>query len=159
MKKILLFTVRHIIRILPLAYMGLVWFLSSYPSDAVINTGLSFDVALKESMHLIEFSILYLLSVLALLSLGKLNQKSNFFLALFSVFYGLLDEFHQYFVPSRSCTIIDFLKDVTGVMVAWYIVRRAYTVPNSKVKLLFEWFETKVGQTTLKESASPGQHN
>lgn len=144
MKRAIIFLINYIIRLLPLGYMGLIWFLSSYPSDAIVNTGWTYERSLKEGLHLLEFGILYLLLVLALLSWGRLNQKSSFLAALFSVLYGLTDELHQYFVPSRSCSVIDFAKDIIGVAVAWYIIRRAYTVPESKVKKLLTWIENKL---------------
>lgn len=127
MKNIMIFITNLIIRLLPIAYMGLIWFLSSNPSDAIVKTGWSYDRTFKEGLHLIEFGILYFLLVLALLSLGKLNPKSSFIAAVFSVLYGLSDELHQYFVPSRSCSFFDFVKDLIGVTVAWYLVRRNLT--------------------------------
>ena len=122
-----------------MAYMSLIWYLSSNPSDAVINTGFSFDRGLKESLHLVEFGILYLLGVLALLSFDKLHQRSFNLLAGVSALYGLVDEFHQYFVPSRSATVTDLAKDVAGVLLAWYITRIAYLNPRSRVGLYFLW--------------------
>jgi len=148
MKNIKLSITRYIVRLLPVAYMGLIWFFSSYPSDAIVDTGLSFDTTLKEALHLVEFGILYLLWIIAAASLGKLNEKSNLLLAIFSAFYGLLDEIHQYFVPLRSATITDLIKDIIGICVAYYIVRRAFRVPGSKVKLWLKWIEVNLRKTS-----------
>jgi len=142
MKMFYMFLIKLIVPVLPLAYMGLIWFLSSFPSDAVVNTGWTYDRTLKEGLHLIEFGILYLLLVLALLSRGKLSLRSSFQAAVFSFFYALTDELHQYFVPSRSFTVTDVIKDLIGITVAWYIVRRAYTKPYSKVKLIINHITT-----------------
>lgn len=106
--------------------MGLIWFLSSHPSDAIIDTGLSFDGLLKESLHLIEFAILYILLVLAILSFGKLSPRANKYAAIWAIAYGFMDEFHQYFVPSRSATIADLIKDTLGVLLAYYLVKKYY---------------------------------
>lgn len=125
MKNINIFFVKLIIRLSPLAYMALIWFLSSHPSDAIVDTGWTYDRTLKEGLHLIEFGILYLLVVLALVSWGKLNQRSSFAAAIFSFLYGLTDELHQYFVPSRSFSLLDITKDLIGIIIAWYIVRRS----------------------------------
>jgi hypothetical protein len=144
MKKIILFFVKLLIQLLPIAYMGMIWLLSSYPSDAFVSTGWTYDRTFKEALHLVEFGILYLLVVLALLSWGKLNQKSNFHAAVFSFLYGLTDELHQYLVPSRSCSLLDLTKDLIGVTIAWYIMNRAYTVPNSKIKSLIEIIDKKL---------------
>ncbi|KON86144.1 VanZ family protein [Sporosarcina globispora] len=118
--------VKWIIRVLPFLYMALIWILSSMPADAVVELpDLAVDRFIKESMHLIEFGILYALLVLAALTTGKLTSTVNISLAVFACFYGILDEIHQSFVPYRSATLIDAVKDITGVMVCWYFISRA----------------------------------
>lgn len=107
----------------PFLYMVMVWVLSSLPSDAVINTSFSFDRAFKESLHLVEFGILYLLFVAALIVNGKFSKKFNMIVAIVAILYGLVDEIHQSFVPYRSATIIDFVKDTIGVLVLFYVVK------------------------------------
>ncbi|MCM3090785.1 MULTISPECIES: VanZ family protein [unclassified Cytobacillus] len=118
--------VKWILRVLPLLYMALIWVLSSMPADAVVELpDLAVDRFIKESMHLIEFGILYVLLVLAALTAGKLTPGVNILLALFACFYGIIDEIHQSFVPFRSATLIDAVKDMTGVAVCWYFISRA----------------------------------
>ena len=106
--------------------MALIWFLSSYPSDAIVDTGLSFDDMLKESLHLIEFGCLSLLWVIALKANKRLNPKTNLAAAIVSILYALADEIHQSFVPQRSATIIDFIKDFIGITLTWYLVNHFY---------------------------------
>jgi len=46
---------------------------------------------------------------------------------IFASLYALSDELHQYFVPGRSCDIIDLLVDILGIFVGvfiLYIVRK-----------------------------------
>ena len=118
--------VKWILRVLPVLYMALIWVLSSMPADAVVELpDLAVDRFIKESMHLIEFGILYVLLVLAALTAGKLTPGVNILLALFACFYGIIDEIHQSFVPFRSATLIDAVKDMTGVAVCWYFISRA----------------------------------
>lgn len=118
--------VKWIIRVLPVLYMTLIWVLSSMPADAVVELpDLTVDRFIKESMHLVEFGILYVLLVLAALTAGKLTPGVNILLAVFACFYGILDEIHQSFVPYRSATLIDAVKDITGVAVCWYFISRA----------------------------------
>ena len=114
------------IRISPFLYMGLIWFLSSHPSDAIIDTGFSFDSLLKESLHLIEFAILYILLILAILTYSKLTTRASMLAAIGAIAYGFIDEFHQYFVPSRSATVIDLVKDTVGVLIVYYLVKKYY---------------------------------
>ncbi|MBU8772236.1 VanZ family protein [Cytobacillus oceanisediminis] len=118
--------VKWIIRVLPFLYMALIWVLSSMPADAVVELpDLAVDRFLKESMHLIEFGILYVLLVLAALTVFKLTPGVNILLAVLACFYGILDEIHQSFVPYRSATVIDAVKDITGVLACWYLISRA----------------------------------
>jgi VanZ family protein len=114
------------IRISPFLYMGLIWFLSSHPSDAIIDTGFSFDSLLKEALHLIEFAILYILLIMAILTFGELASGASRLAAIWAIAYGFLDEFHQYFVPSRSATVIDLVKDTVGVLRVYYLVKKYY---------------------------------
>lgn len=46
-----------------------------------------------------------------------LVRYSYAFSVLCTLAYGALDEFHQYFVPSRSSDVLDVMADVTGAVV------------------------------------------
>ncbi|KAA0565917.1 hypothetical protein F0342_04315 [Bacillus sp. CH30_1T] len=123
MKKLL----RYVLTAAPFLYMILIWMMSSNPDDAVIRfPDNQLDRFIKESLHLIEFGILYGLFVLALLAHGKLRFTLNFTVALIAIFYGFVDEIHQSFVPYRSATLIDAAKDLIGVTVLFWIVNRTY---------------------------------
>lgn len=119
--------VKWILRVLPLLYMALIWVLSSMPVDAVVELPDSkWDGWVKESLHLVEFAILYFLLVLALLTHRSLTAKFNLFCIVFACLYGLSDEIHQAFVPARSATLIDLVKDMIGVLAASWVVYGAY---------------------------------
>ena len=136
--------VKWIIRVLPFLYMALIWVLSSMPADAVVELpDLAVDRFLKESMHLIEFGILYVLLVLAALTVFKLTPGVNILLAVLACFYGILDEIHQSFVPYRSATVIDAVKDITGVLVCWYLISRALVYGKFKKRANFLGFFNK----------------
>jgi VanZ family protein len=123
MKKLL----TYVLTAAPFLYMILIWIMSSNPDDAVIRfPDNQLDRFIKESLHLIEFGILYGLFVVALLAHGKLRFTLNFTVALISIFYGFVDEIHQSFVPYRSATLIDAAKDLIGVTVLFWIVNRTY---------------------------------
>lgn len=121
------FFVKWFLRLIPFAYMILIWTLSSMPDNAVVELPDStVDSVVKESLHLVEFAILYLLLVGAILTTGRFSFQLSLICGVIAASYGLLDEIHQSFVPARSATLIDFVKDVTGVVVASYFVMRAY---------------------------------
>ncbi|MGX1191816.1 VanZ family protein [Metabacillus sp. SLBN-84] len=112
--------------IAPILYMILIWILSSLPADAIIKTPFSFDRLMKESLHLIEFGILYWLIALAFAANGRWTAKASVLAAVISILYGATDEIHQYFVPYRSATVIDLVKDTIGVLVSFYIMKVTY---------------------------------
>lgn len=110
----------------PIFYMILIWILSSLPADAIIKTPFSFDHLMKESLHLIEFGILYWLIALAFAAHQSWTAKVSVTAAIISILYGATDEIHQYFVPYRSATVIDLIKDAIGVLVSFYLVKVMY---------------------------------
>jgi VanZ family protein len=111
--------------VLPLLYMMMIWRMSSLPSNAYVELpDTNVDRFIKESLHLVEFAILYLLFVLAAYFNEKLTATTSLIFAIVACLYGLTDEIHQSFVPARSATLIDLIKDVIGVSVAYYFVRK-----------------------------------
>lgn len=126
----------------PFLYMIAIWIMSSMPDNAIIELPQSeVDRFFKESLHLIEFAILYSLIVNAFLAHGRFTNVVHVAAALIACFYGLIDEIHQAFVPFRSATIIDALKDITGVLVCFLIVQFTYFErPNSLISRLMNKF-------------------
>ena len=123
MKKLLVW----VLRILPFAYMAAIWIMSSLPANALVELpDEGVDRFLKESLHLVEFGILYILLVLAALTTGRFTAVLSFAFMGVAITYGLLDEIHQSFVPYRSATVIDFVKDVIGVLAASHFIHHAY---------------------------------
>lgn len=134
--------IRFMLKIAPFLYMAFVWVLSSLPADAIINTPFSWDHAFKESLHLIEFAILFGFWVLFFAVDGKLTRTTSIIAALLSILYGFVDEGHQYFVPYRSATVIDLVKDTIGVLVFFYIVKISYFGEKlPRVRQFLIWIE------------------
>jgi VanZ family protein len=119
--------IKWLFRVLPIIYMIAIWMMSSHSSDAIVELPNSeWDGYIKESLHLVEFGLLYLFLALALLTMRELNGGINMILILISCLYGLTDEIHQSFVPYRTATVIDLVKDCVGVLVASWILYGAY---------------------------------
>ncbi|WP_246234598.1 VanZ family protein [Bacillus aquiflavi] len=111
---------------LAFSYIVIIWIMSGLPHNTIIELpSKGFDTFFKESLHLIEFAILYLLLATFFLSASKFTPKINMFIALISSFYGVIDEIHQSFVPYRTASTIDVIKDCIGVIVCWYLVHQA----------------------------------
>ena len=118
---------KWILRILPLFYMGAIWVMSSLPSNHFVELPDSaLDRTIKESLHLIEFAILYVLLVLAFLTRrSHFTMGLNVLCAVLAGLYGLTDEIHQSFYAYRSASWFDLVKDVTGILVCFYFIRGA----------------------------------
>jgi VanZ family protein len=118
---------KWILRILPFAYMSLIWIMSSLPANHFVelpDSGL--DRTIKESLHLIEFAILYVLLVLAFLTRDQaFSARLNVLCAVIAGLYGVSDEIHQSFYPYRSASWFDLVKDFTGIAVWFYFIRGA----------------------------------
>jgi VanZ family protein len=119
---------RGLLWLLPLLYMLMVWRLSSLPDNTYVELPDStVDGFIKESLHLVEFAILYLLFVTAAYFNKKLTPATNVLFAVLASLYGISDEIHQSFIPSRSASLIDVIKDITGVTIAYLIIRKKLT--------------------------------
>ncbi|WP_404330434.1 VanZ family protein [Mesobacillus maritimus] len=129
---------KYVIRFLPVLYMVLIWVLSSMPADAVVELpDKGIDAFIKESLHLVEFGILYVLLFLAGLTFTNFKPLMSFIFMGVAIGYGLVDEIHQSFVPYRSATVIDFVKDTIGVLVASHFMHHAYF--SGKFVRLGDW--------------------
>jgi VanZ family protein len=111
-------------------WAGAIWFGSSLnigPESPLLKFGSD------KLVHMIEFGILAALAANALLTRPRLSattkgRKSVWWLAVaITAFWGVIDEIHQIWVPSRSSDPIDTVADILGGMVgAWlllYLVR------------------------------------
>lgn len=115
---------KRIIPVLPFLYMAAIWMMSGLPADAIVELPDSYwDRFIKESLHLVEFAILYMLFAAALAVNRKLTPAFSLLAAVAAGFYGIVDEIHQSFVPYRSATFIDVVKDLIGVGAAYAHVR------------------------------------
>ena len=99
---------RTLVRFAPaISYISLIWYLSSGPISVNISH-------CDKIVHVIEYGILGFLIAYGL-DLNKSNFKKTALLAVtLSILAGISDEFHQYFVPGRSCDAYDALADLIG---------------------------------------------
>lgn len=118
---------KWLLRLLPIAYMAAIWIMSSLPSNHFVELPDSqLDRTIKESLHLIEFAILYVLLVLALLTFRReFTPMLNVVCAVIAGLYGVTDEIHQSFYAYRSASWFDLVKDFTGIAVCFYFIRGA----------------------------------
>lgn len=76
---------------------------------------------IRKLAHMFIYFVLYFLVYNVVY---QFNQKKCFVLSLFFCFlYAVSDEFHQLFVPNRSCQITDILIDTTASFIAFIILK------------------------------------
>ena len=99
-----------------LIYAILIFYLSSIPGEDIPVVFKYQDVFL----HIIEYAAFALLLSRAIKAYYPRLSLSRRFLAVlvFSFLYALSDEFHQFFVPQRYCSMLDLIYDAMGIVVA-----------------------------------------
>lgn len=126
--------IRSILFVLPILYMAIIWLQSSHfnpesvfaLSSHINMTIIWFIGAGLEFAHFFEFGLLYLFLILLFLSFGELNSTKEIIAASLAIAYGVIDEIHQYFVPFRSFSYFDLLKNFIGVWIVWCVVHYNY---------------------------------
>lgn len=88
----------------------------------------SFQFIARKSAHFLIYVVLGNLSLLAVISYKGLKFSVRpLIAAAICLIYAASDEFHQYFVPGRSCELrdmcIDFSGAVTGILLLLLIIR------------------------------------
>lgn len=139
---LILFLKKIVLGLFILGYMILIWFQSSHFNPEIIYyTGLTLDPRiilfaglLLESLHLIEFGILYVLIVLFQRAFGNLNRRKEIIAIILSFLYSVTDEIHQLFVPFRTSSIGDLVKNVIGILLMWMLVRYINKRKNNVVQ-------------------------
>jgi hypothetical protein len=125
---------RFCLTLLPILYMYFIWWQSSHfnpesifqlanilPLFILYILGAAFEMA-----HLFEFGLLYLLLIILVLSYGSLTHNKEKICFVAALFFGLIDEIHQIFVPFRTFSIVDFIKDAIGIIFVWHTIHKNY---------------------------------
>ncbi|MBU4288617.1 MAG: VanZ family protein [Proteobacteria bacterium] len=102
-------------------YCLLIFIQSSYPSPESIPALPYID----KILHFIAYAILGVLFFRAFRT-QRFKESINMVIVLSILsasLYGLSDEVHQYFVPSRNADIMDFFADVAGSICGVYIFK------------------------------------
>ncbi|SDM24198.1 VanZ like family protein [Sediminibacillus halophilus] len=86
---------------------------------------------LWEAFHFIEFAILYLLLAAALIVNKRYSSLTDLAAMSATIIYAFIDEIHQFYVPGRSFSQLDLVKDMVGVITAW-ILMESYQSRNQE---------------------------
>jgi len=122
---------RFLFLTLAAAWAGVIFYLSSQPG---IDTPLLFP-GQDKLFHMAAFGILGFFLMGGVKTTGSGYRTGQlWFVVVLVMLYGLLDEFHQYFVPGRDADILDVLADAAGGLLgAWcmyYLVRVLIAAPR-----------------------------
>jgi VanZ family protein len=100
-------------------WMGVIFFLSTLPESATPGRGIISD----KVCHGAEYFILAFLILFALQRTTRASFFTAFWITLgWVALYGLSDEIHQLYVPSRQFAVGDLLADVGGVVLLFLIL-------------------------------------
>ena len=100
-------------------WMGVIFFLSTLPESATPGRGIISD----KVCHAAEYFILAFLILFALQRTTQFRFFTSFWITLVWVaIYGLSDEIHQLYVPTRQFDVLDLIADVSGAMALFFIL-------------------------------------
>lgn len=99
----------------PLVLMGAIFLLSSRESISVSKEFIH-NFLLFKSLHIAEYALLMLLLFRAIYKTIRIRVSDIILVAsLLAVLYGLSDEIHQTFVPTRNGSLLDIFIDSIGI--------------------------------------------
>ncbi len=108
-------------RLLTVAFMALIFYLSSQPYIAIAPDFSNSD----KIMHVLAYGLLGGLFALSIQPWkGTLSWKLVGFTTLFTIAYGISDEFHQSFVPGREASVLDVVADGLGGFLAGFTLKK-----------------------------------
>jgi len=105
-------------------WMALIFFLSSRPSTSVSSNAI-FEFLFFKGLHIIEYGVLFVLVHQAVQKTLNLSfQKTVFLSLLLTIIYGISDEIHQLFVPTREGRLRDVFIDAIGAFLGNLVIKK-----------------------------------
>ena len=106
-----------------------IFILSNSPHPGLPELGIEWEDKIMHISAYFAFGIALVLFFVVNLQVPEI-KKVAFITIFIGSFYGLTDEFHQYFIPGRSSEILDWIADVLGVLLS------VTTIKFLKIRLL-----------------------
>lgn len=95
--------------------MALIFWISTWVDESLTpEKGFGFGIP-SPIKHMGEFGILGVLMANVVFQISN-QTKGTLSAIIFSGFYGIFDEIHQAFIPSRFCTVNDMTVNALGAM-------------------------------------------
>ena len=95
--------------------MIVIFYFSSRQTTGIGGDSFWLRFFILKSFHVIEYAILTILLFIAI--------KKYKYLITISYLYALSDELHQYFISGRSARFRDTLFDLTGILIAIFLIK------------------------------------
>jgi VanZ family protein len=122
-----MFTLTNLFRLLALLWVGLLYYLSAQPS---LDVPLLFP-GQDKVLHLLVYAVLGFLILGGMRPAEAGYRRGNRLAAfLLVVLYGILDEYHQSFVPGRIADPLDVLADAVGGLIGVGLMALIYRKQN-----------------------------
>lgn len=114
---------------------GAINILSSIPIvgniiDILVLNGTA-TVIIRKTAHMFLYAVMSILSFISMYDINRNSKKIYIKSIVISFLYACTDEFHQLFIPGRSCEFKDVLIDTTGAIIAICII---YFILNKKIR-------------------------
>lgn len=107
--------------VLPIAWMAVIWGLSSLPSSGDGDiAGFVIPAVLQNGAHVFVYGALAAAWAYALGPDVMTPRRA----IMYCTAYGIVDELHQSFVPGRTSSVLDVLADVVGAVTVVYFISR-----------------------------------
>ena len=114
-------TLRNLFLLCALGWAGVIFYLSSQPGTDIPPLFFGED----KLLHALVFGILGFFTLGAMKTTADGYRPFQIWLAAGLVTgYGVLDEFHQHFVPGRTPDILDVMADAAGAMLGIWLLYR-----------------------------------
>ena len=99
--------------------------LESVPSLDIVN----FD----KIVHTIFYIGVGVCLILFVIGINKQDSNLKYKLLVIVIFgsiLGVIDEYHQSFVPGRSCDILDWVADTSGILISFIFINKIKKIVN-----------------------------
>lgn len=75
------------------------------------------NLIVRKNAHAFEYCVLAILVSITLFQFGLRGRRAIIYIMFICLFYAVLDEFHQIYVPGRTSSVMDVLIDFAGALI------------------------------------------
>lgn len=121
--------IKKIIWLMPALVLTVIMFVLSnirYPVLPDLNLSFTDKIA-----HFIEYFFYTIAVIIGFDSFDLQKRKLIKYTILWTAFWGISDEVHQYFVPGRDCNLYDWFADLAGIIAAVLLIKYILKIKNS----------------------------